>query len=233
MAMFQTTRWSQVLATRADDAEGRVALESLCRAYRPPVLAYIGSRVQPREAAEDLTQAFFTQFLETRTHALADPLRGRFRTLLLTALHNFLVDAHARRSAQKRGGDRMHCDIDDPALQGLEDNAGETPEHTFDRVWAMTMIDRAVERMRREATRAGKGALFERLREFLLEVPDESRYDQVAAELEMRPNTLAVTVHRMRARLRDALRAELMQTVGSDAAYRDELADLRSVLSGL
>ena len=27
MPMFQTTRWSQVLATRADDAEGRVASE--------------------------------------------------------------------------------------------------------------------------------------------------------------------------------------------------------------
>ena len=62
---------------------------------------------------------------------------------------------------------------------------------------------------------------------------DEARYERIAAELDMRPNTLAVTVHRMRARLLDALRAELMQTVGSDAAYRDELADLRGVLAGL
>jgi hypothetical protein len=41
MNRFQTTRWSLVLDAGKDPAQARVALESLCRTYRPPVHAYI------------------------------------------------------------------------------------------------------------------------------------------------------------------------------------------------
>ena len=43
----------------------------------------------------------------------ADRSRGRFRSLLLTALQNFLIDAFAKQSAQKRGGEMQFVSWDD------------------------------------------------------------------------------------------------------------------------
>ena len=35
----------------------------------------------------------------------ADPAKGRFRSLLIKSLKNFLIDAAVKRQTQKRGGD--------------------------------------------------------------------------------------------------------------------------------
>ena len=52
----------------------------------------------------------------------------------------------------------------------------------------------------------------------------------LAAEAGVRANTLAVQAHRMRQRLRQLVRLELLQTVGSREALEQELAELRGVL---
>lgn len=58
MSRFDTTRWSLVLQARAEEPVARSALETLCRAYRPPVLAYVRSRGYTPDRAEDLVQGF-------------------------------------------------------------------------------------------------------------------------------------------------------------------------------
>jgi RNA polymerase sigma-70 factor (ECF subfamily) len=52
----------------------------------------------------------------------------------------------------------------------------------------------------------------------------------LARELDLRPNTLAVQVHRIRQRLRQLVRLELLQTVGSREALEQELAELRDLV---
>jgi hypothetical protein len=44
MARFNTTRWSLIADACGDPVQARPALESLCRDYRPPVLAYVRRR---------------------------------------------------------------------------------------------------------------------------------------------------------------------------------------------
>ena len=230
---FQTTRWSQVICARAGDTQALVALEGLCTAYRPPVLAYLRQRLRSSEAAEDLAQSFFVHFLEHRVHAVADPARGRFRALLLGALRNFMLDAQHQANAAKRGGGQVATGMDSIVLDAIEGDPRESPDYVFDRAWVLTLIERALDRLRRDAARAGKGALFDRLRGFLLEAPDEHSYAAAAEEFGLRANTLAVTVHRLRAKLRECLRAELQETVGSEAELREELNELRGLLSGV
>ena len=206
MERFETTRWSLVLAAQADPVRSRRALETLCETYRSPVLAYIRSHGSPADEAEDLTQAFFARFVERADHAHADPVRGRFRAFLLTALKNFLTDAHDRAHAAKRGGYAVVHSLDSQveSMQGgaLADEA-ETPERAFDRAWARTVLQTALNRLRDEADAAGKSVLFAHLREFLIERPDEADYARVAQALSLRRNTLAVAVHRLRRRLRE------------------------------
>jgi RNA polymerase sigma factor (sigma-70 family) len=231
MSGFQTTRWSQVMAAGNGDTGARSALESLCRAYRGPVLSFVRHLGHGPGEAEDLTQQFFVHFLEHRVHAAADRERGRFRTLLRSALRNFLIEQHEHAHAAKRGGGRVLEALDETHERVLAEERRDAPDRVFDRAWAATVIDRAADRMRRDAVRAGKGALFDRLREFLLESPQGDDYAEIARELDVRPNQLAVTVHRMRAKLRDCLRAELLETVSSHDGLREELEALREVLA--
>ena len=88
-------------------------------------------------------------------------------------------------------------------------------------------------RLREEAEQAGKGELFEQLREFLTERPDEADYARAAAALNLRRNTLAVAVHRMRHRLRELVRQELAQTTACKDDLDAELRELRATLSGV
>lgn len=229
VSRFDTTHWSIVLRARSGPEDARAALETLCRTYRPPVLAYIRGRGYPPEQAEDLAQSFFTRFLEHAYHADADPARGRFRAFLLTALKRFLINSDMENHALKRGGavhfDPLSSDSGEAPVSGTA-----TPEAEFERSWAVAVLDSAMNRLREEAERAGKITLFEQLQEFLTERPDEADYARAAAALNLRRNTLAVAVHRMRHRLRELVREELAQTTVDREDLESELRGLRAAL---
>ena len=227
MSQFQTTRWSLIAAAaHARPALARDALEQLCRVYRPPVLAYLRRSGHAQADAEDLTQAFFVRFIERGWYRDADPERGRFRALLLTSLRRFALDQRLAEHAAKRGGG-MHGDDDDiEQVQG----EGETPEQAFTRAWMGTILGSAWERLQDEWSRAGKREQFARLSPLLLERAEFAELNALARELDLRPNTLAVQVHRIRQRLRQLVRLELLQTVGSREALEQELAELRDLV---
>lgn len=227
MSRFQTTRWSLIAAARDHPSQARDALEQLCRAYRPPVLAFVRSSGYSAADAEDITQAFFVRFLERGWYAGADPGRGRFRSLLLSALRHFLLDQQALAMADKRRGARAAEEV----LEQLPDG-GETPEDVFARVWLATVVGHALARLRAEWEQAGKGARFEALSAMLLERGDSEALHRLAAATGLRANTLAVQAHRMRHRFRQLVRLELLQTVGSREALDEELAELRSLVPG-
>jgi RNA polymerase sigma-70 factor (ECF subfamily) len=236
MNRFQTTRWSLVLAARGADTRSHRALEALCRTYRAPVLAYIRTHGLVGDEAEDLTQSFFAHFLERSFHTQADPQRGRFRAYLLTSLQRFLSDTRDRNAAVKRGGRVQLQAIEDAASHSsnLERmRSPDSPERAFDRAWAQSVLKAAMRKLRREAAQAGKEALFAKLWEFVIERPDDADYGRIAAELNLRRNTLAVAVHRLRNRLRELVCDELAETASDEATLDQEIADLRQCLGGV
>jgi len=228
MAKFNSTQWSVVLLAGGDGADAREALATLCRTYRPPVLAFIRARGYAADAIDDLAQEFFTQLIEHAWHVDADPARGRFRAFLLIALKRFLIDVEVQTRAQKRGGGfrfrSLEQDTTDPSGILADD---DTPEVAFEQSWAATVIDSAKRRLRAEAAAAGKLDLYEQLCEFLGDRPDEADYERIAETLQMRRNTLAVAVHRLRHRLRELVRDELAQTTANRAQQDAEWRDLR------
>jgi RNA polymerase sigma-70 factor (ECF subfamily) len=93
-------------ASSPDSPRGAEALERLCRTYWYPLYAYIRRQGFGPSDAEDLTQTFFARLLKEHFVASADPVKGRFRSFLLTRLKHFLADEWDRLKAQKRGGDQ-------------------------------------------------------------------------------------------------------------------------------
>ena len=228
MTRFATTRWSLILDARHADTS-RGALEEICRAYRAPVLAYVRRHGYSRADAEDLTQEFFAHFLERRWDTDLDPLRGHFRAFLLLAVRRFLITADEAAHAIKRGGGLLRLDGDE--VDSLAAPQGESPEQVFQHVWALTVLERSFARLRSEAVAAGKEELFNQLSPYVAERPATDEYHRIAESLGLRANTVAVAVHRLRARLRDLVRAELAETCSGPEGVDAELHALRDTLS--
>lgn len=228
MNRFATTRWSLILAA-SDASTAGPSLDALCRAYRAPVLAYLRSAAERGEDAEEQAQAFFTYFLEQRVYGQADPDRGRFRSYLLGAVRNFVSSQRRGARALKRGGGV--ADLGDEVLDSVtQDHPGDDPEAAFERQWALTLIARALTRLEAEAVAAGKGAWYAQLRDFITEAPDDADYERLAAALDVRRNTLAVAVHRLRQRLGELVQEELADTVASAADVDAEQRMLAAAL---
>lgn len=213
-----------VIDAGGDGEPARDALAALCRTYRPPVLAYIRAHLSRGEEAEDLAQEFFAHLLERRLAARADRNRGKFRAFLLTSLKNFLANERERAAAQRRGGGTLH--LPESAIDGMADpSAG--PEQAFEREWARTVLREAIVRLEREAELAGRAELFSQLRPYLVESPGESDYATLAQARGLRRNTLAVAIHRMRARLQELVREAIADTTGDAAEIDAELQSMR------
>lgn len=228
--MYQTTRWSLVRRAGRAHPDSRVALEELCRIYRPAVLAYLRRVGMDREAAEERAQSFFLYLLERDLPARADPSRGRFRMFLRAALRNHVSHERERELAQRRAapGGVLELDGDhEPA-----DDARGGPEHAFDLAFALTVLGRAMDRLQADVAERGQTAEFALLRPALTEGLDAGELEDLARRLGARPNTVSARLARLRRRLRTAVREELADIVAEVRDVDAELLHLRSLLGG-
>ena len=231
---FATTRWSVVLAAGQGAGLGAAeALETLCRSYWYPLYAYVRRQGHGVQDAEDLTQEFLARFLARQYLQRADPCRGRFRAFLIQSLKHFLVNEWARARAAKRGGAQTPHSLDAPAMEEryqAEPADEQSPDRLYEKRWAITMLERVVERLRGEFATAGKAALFEQLKDVLWGEKHALSYAQLGAEAGLSEGALKVAVHRLRRRYRELLREEVSQTVASEAEIDNELRHLGEVL---
>ena len=168
---FRTTRWTVIrTAARAPSTEAEAALEELCTAYWYPLYAFVRRQGHGVDDARDLTQGFFASFIAGDYLEGLDPERGRFRSYLLGALRHFMANERERGRAQKRGGDRraIALELDEAERRYAVEPVDEaSPERLFERRWALTLLERTLERLRAEQERRGRGPVFERLARFL------------------------------------------------------------------
>jgi RNA polymerase sigma factor (sigma-70 family) len=234
--LFPTTQWSRlVVASSGDAPEASEALSGLCRAYWYPIYAYIRHRRYTADQARDLTQDFFAYVLERDLFAQADPARGRFRAFLRTVCVRQLAARRDQEKAAKRGGGRSFFSIDllDAERRYAHEPADElTPERIFDRTWALTLLDRVVERLRGEYEDAGRSAKFEELIALLTRDSMSGAYSEVAVRLGTSEGNVRVAVHRLRLRYGLMLREEIAATVGDATQVEDEIRTLFAALEG-
>ena len=107
-----------------------------------------------------------------------------------------------------------------------------TPERLYEREWAMMLLDRARERLKREWAAAGKADLYQRLQVFPMSEKGERGFQQAATELGMTENALKSAVHRLRARYRELVREEVAHTVADPSEVREEARHLIAVIGG-
>ena len=233
-ARFATTHWSVVLAAREGDTpQAAKALETLCRAYWHPLYGYVRRCGESPADAQDLTQAFFAQFLARGSLRAATPERGRFRWFLLASLKHFLANERERARAQKRGGGQLPLSLD--ALEGEERYALEpidalSADRAYDRAWATSLLEQARRRLREEFTTAGRAERFEKLEQFLPGEQSLTPYAELAVQFQVTEGAIKADVSRLRRRYGELLRAEVAHTIGTHTDLDDELRHLVEVL---
>jgi RNA polymerase sigma-70 factor (ECF subfamily) len=234
-AVFVTTRWSVVLAARTVDDAARQALETLCRSYWYPLYASARRRGAERHEAEDLVQGFFAELLAKRWVDDADPSRGRFRAFLVTAFRRYCTKQHVRDAAQKRGGGRVAfaLDFDDGESRLAAEPAVDVdPDRAFERRWALALLARALDRTRREFEAGARAELAAALMPHLGAAGEARPYAEIAAQLGMTEGAVKVAAYRVRARYGEIIRAEIRDTVATDADVEDELRRLMDAVAG-
>ena len=238
---FVTTCWNLVLCgadLKHGEREIRSALAELCRIYWRPIFFFVARRGYSPEDAEDLTQDFFLRILKGDWLQKADPTRGRFRSLLLKSVQNFLNDAADKIKARKRGGNISFVSWDPwmteaPSELALSCEAlnSWTAERLFDASWAATVVQRAIRRLREECERKGRSRVFDVLNPYLTAEREDISYACLATKLKVAEATVKKLLYHMRQRYRFLLRDEVAQTVADSADIEDELRYLCGALA--
>lgn len=227
---FAPTRWSLVLhAQKSGEKDGADALAQLCQAYWLPLFGYLRGKGHSPHQAEDLVQGFFEEVLEQSTFSKADPQRGQFRTFLLSCLHTYVARQHRHETRQKRGGGArllpLEVDADEAEARYAREltDASGTPEEHFDRLWALTLLDRSLQRLRAEHEGEAASKRFDVLQPFVSGARGDLPMEEAAAKLGLSVQAIKSAVFRLRKRFSEIVREELRELVDKDDDVQDEL----------
>jgi hypothetical protein len=102
---------------------------------------------------------------------IIEPARRKFRSYLLGAVKHFLSDARDRDQRIKRGGGQKMESLDrqtetSTSIQLPDPNAA-SPDHEFDRKWALTLLERALNSLEQEHDSSGDKKQFDVLKPWL------------------------------------------------------------------
>ena len=233
---FLTTHWSFIDDVSNDRDRDRALITLLIRRYWKPVYCLLRHRGRSNEDAKDLTQGFFHEIVLNR-HLLerADPGQGRFRTFLLHALDQFLIDQQRKETAKKRIPPDKIVSLDVFNLSELPQSARQgSSEQCFTYVWKSTLIDQTLAEVKAACREQGLQVhwqVFEdRVLQPIFDNTDAPSMREICTqhgiETESIASNMLVTVKR---RFRTALRRNLRLTVLAEGDVDDELREILSL----
>jgi RNA polymerase sigma-70 factor (ECF subfamily) len=129
--------------------------------YMPALRAHVVFRFRvAADRAEDYLQAFLAD--KVLEHALighADRARGKFRSFLMTALNNFVLNSLRNERAGIRSPEAL---VSLHQKEGLIEPVGDdpSPSEAFDLAWAREVIDQTIQRMKAECASSGRDDLW-------------------------------------------------------------------------
>lgn len=221
---FPSTHWSMVVRARDPSvADYRESLHKLLSAYWRPVYVYIRAAwSKSNEDAKDLTQEFLSRLLESDFLQGYDRERGRFRFYLKGALRHFLLDQNKSDLRKVRGGDRttISLDADPPPLPA----EGGTPEELFDREWAQTLLDVALERVRLQLQKEKRDIAWKVFDLYEVSSPESGELSvrEVAERMKISDSEARGHLKYVRLLVKEALQRRASDTVASqDDLYRE------------
>jgi RNA polymerase sigma-70 factor (ECF subfamily) len=226
---FPQTRWTLIRSAQASPESRRAALEALLRTYWRPLYVFMRRQGLDAEAAGDAVQDLLIRLLEHDFLERLSPEKGRLRGYLLTAARNHLTHRHERESAARRGSGAVPVPLDMELAERLAAQDAHGPDDAFEREWASSVMERALERLKAEFDSGERKGPFALVLQFFRPGEPPS-YQEAAAAHGMSLPQLKAFLHRARVRYRELVRLEVADTVGGPEEAEAELAELLRVL---
>jgi DNA-directed RNA polymerase specialized sigma24 family protein len=231
---FPTTDWGLVSRAAVEGPPHRRAAGEILAKYLPALRAYLHRRWRvSADRIDDLLQGFVaTELLEQDLFGRAQPRRGRFRDLLVTALDRHVIDQGRRESAAVRSPEQV------TSLEGLPEHAepeAQADGDSFEISWARQALDHALVRMREECSASGRervwGVFAARVVVPAMEGAEPEPYERLLRRFDFdspeQASNLLITAKRMFLR---HLRAVVAEYAGEDEV-EEEIRDLRRILA--
>ena len=236
---FRTTHWTAIEEIGSNDETDSAALVSeLLKNYWKPVYCYLRHKGHNNEQAKDLTQEFFLEVVLNR-HLIerADSSKGSFRSLLLHALHQFLISGKRKETAAKRiPKDRLaQLDTIDPSMlpHVMEEMS---PEDNFNYAWKTNLLQRVLAQVEADYMNAEKETHWyifrDRLLLPLLQDHPLSSFKQLCKQYGIeKEDTASHMLTTVKRHFQTVLRDHVRQTVQTDKAMDEEFEEMVKFLS--
>jgi DNA-directed RNA polymerase specialized sigma24 family protein len=229
---FLTTRWSLIEGIKKHQDPGQALIGLLLERYWKPVYCYLRRTGCSNEQAKDLTQGFFHEVVLSR-HLIerADPSKGRFRTFLLHALKQYVIDMGRRESILSNIPPDKLITLEITNLPVLPQTISKwSPEACFHYAWKSAILDQTLTAVEEDCLRAGQEMHWQVFRDHFLHPTLDDREPPPLKEICQRyglnsekiASNMVITVKRRFQRL---LRKHLRSTVSSDTEAEEELKD--------
>jgi DNA-directed RNA polymerase specialized sigma24 family protein len=230
---FLTTHWSLIEGVKQHQDTDRALIGSLLERYWKPVYCYLRSKGYNNDRAKDLTQGFLHEVVLNRNLVeRADTSKGRFRSLLLHALNQYVVDEHRKETAQKRIPKDKLVPWDVPGTPELEDmTCRGDAEQSFNYAWKAELLERVLAEVKSHYVKRGMDTHWcvfrDRVLEPIMEDREVSSLHQICERYDINDETTASNMLKTVKKLfKSVLHKHVRQTVNSGEAVDAELREI-------
>ena len=234
---FLTTHWSLIEDVKKQPDQDRALIGLLLERYWKPVYCYLRQKGYDNEQAKGLTQGFFHEIvLNLNLFGRADQSRGRFRSFMLYALNQYLMNEKRRETAQKNIPKHKIVSLDVIEPPSLPKTVKESdPEDSYNYAWVSAMLDQVLSDVKHaccEQRIETHWRIFcERVVQPMLNNATHPSLKDICEkygiESEKKASNMIVTVKR---RFQSALKQYVRSTVISESQMADELKEILKFL---
>ena len=234
---FLTTHWSLIDNIQASHDKDRALIKLLLQRYWKPVYCYLRRKGFNNEDTKDLTQGFFHEVvLNRQLIQRSDQAKGRFRSFLLHAVNQYIINQRAKQTATIRiPRDKLVSleSIDPSELP--EDMSACEPDASYNYAWVSALLDQVLAAVKQNCSEEGLQTHWEFFNARIVEpiltgepIPPLSEIcTHLGVEDTRRASNMIITVKR---RFREMLRRHIRNTVISTDQVEEELDEIISFL---
>jgi RNA polymerase sigma-70 factor (ECF subfamily) len=230
---FLTTHWSLIDNIQAGHDKDRALIKLLLQRYWKPVYCYLRRKGFNNEDAKDQTQGFFHEVvLNRQLIQRSDQAKGRFRSFLLHALNQYIINQRAKQTATIRIPQDKLVSLEsiDPS-ELPEDMSACEPDASYNYAWVSALLDQVLATVKQSCSEEGLQTHWEFFHARIVEpiltgepVPPLSEIcNRLGVEDARRASNMIITVKR---RFREVLRKYIRNTVISTDQVEEELDEI-------